>query len=207
MLMQPPKFGIRSDIHRAINKFFYFLDKHYPRIGVNVKGNAAQQKGCGMEYFIYCVLEAFNPDAEIEFDIEKCGSQWAMGRDGVPDDGYDIKFNGLTIDVKADNAVRKGYVCLELKTATGLPSLLLNNTDYSIHAIFTEKNLPSLTALNKGANIVFVNLQGVRQMLKPTEKGYAVGPYTSRLTGVDTEVIDLPISYLKQKKLADTYKF
>lgn len=210
LLLQTPKFGVRAEVHRDLNKFFYYLDKHYPIIGSSARErnrNSAQQKGCGMEYFIYCLLAAFNPDADIEFDIEKCGSQWALGRDGQPDDGYDIKLNGLTIDVKADSAVSRGNVCLELKTKTGMESLLLGDTDYSIHAQFTEKHLPSLMQLNKGADIVFVDLQGVRQKLRQTATGYTVGPYASRTTVVGTEVVDLPVSYLQRNKLADTYKF
>lgn len=210
MLLQKPNFGARASFHRQLNNFFYFLDKHYPSIGNSARernSNAAQQKGCGMEYFIYCLLETFNPESEIEFDVEKCGSQWALGRDGQPDEGYDIKLDGKTIDVKADNAVSKGYVCLEIKTKTGKPSLLLSSTDFSIHAAFTEKNLSSLTQLNKGADIVFVDLHRVRQMLKVTDKGYAVGEYRSRRTVVETEVIDLPIAYLLKNKLADSYRF
>lgn len=160
-----------------------------------------------MEYFIFCLLETFNPDSDIEFDIEKCGSQWALGRDGMPDDGYDIKLNGMTIDVKADSAVLRGYVCLEIKTKTDLDSLLLKDVDYSIHSAFRKKNLPSLIQMNKGADIVFVDLKATRQRLTKTETGYAIGEFKSRRTVVGTEVIDLPVSYLQRHKLADTYKF
>lgn len=210
MLLQTPKFGERARIHRHVNKFFYYAFANYPKIGKNAaerNSNAAQQKGCSMEYFIYCILEAFNPDSDIEFDIEKCGSQWAFGRDGQPDDGYDIKLDGMTIDVKADAAVLKGYVCLEVKTRTGLDSLLLKDVDYSIHAAFREKNLPSLIQINKGADIVFVDLKDIRQRLTKTETGYSIGEFKSRRTVVGTEVIDLPVSYLQRNKLADTYKF
>lgn len=208
-LFKSPAFGVVSQLKDRLNKFHYWTAVYYPKTGKSeweVNSNAAQQKGCAVEMFIYDFITSYNPELEIEFDYWRCGEQWAFGRDGIPDNGYDLKVNGSTLDVKLDNMLKNGCVCLELETKTGNPSLLLSNTDYSCHVRYFEKSLPALFKLNKGAEIIFVDLNKVRGLLQKTSEGYKLGSQVSRRTRFGTLVIDIPVQWLKQKHMADRYK-